>query len=481
MNRRGFLKSGAVAAAAAAARSARGGDAAPRRTVVAMPISVAPLADPDLDRTLADMRRRGRVNAIFPFIFTHETHRAGVPANFPGFRGGDYAEPHMEFYRQTPFSYADLRAPEFGGRDLLARLVPAARRQGIATYAWIIEDNHCPPIPHWEDLYEVDFHGRRVRGHPSGPCKNHPAYRALLCGLVEDYLRSYGVEGIMWGAERQSGFLNVLGVGDPGRGTCFCEYCRRKGKAAGIDGERARQGFEQLEPFRRAQRAGRRPPDGYFSSFWRVVMRYPELLAWENLWVTSRHELQALIYRTAKSIAPQAVVGWHLWQNTTFSPFQRAEEDYAVLAGFSDFVRPALYNNCAGERMRVFAGRGLAGVFGDLPPAETLQVLYGFLGDREAPYESVAQSGFTADYVRRETGRAVRGLAGSSTEVWPGVDIDVPVGAGSSRCTPGGIRAAVHAAFAGGAKGIILSRNYTEMRPEHLSAAGDALRELGVS
>jgi hypothetical protein len=43
------------------------------------------------------------------------------------------------------------------------------------------------------------------------------------------------------------------------------------------------------------------------------------------------------------------------------------------------------------------------------------------------------------------------------------------------------VKAAVKAAFHGGATGIILSRNYVEMKPEHLSAAGDALRELGVA
>jgi hypothetical protein len=34
--------------------------------------------------------------------------------------------------------------------------------------------------------------------------------------------------------------------------------------------------------------------------------------------------------------------------------------------------------------------------------------------------------------------------------------------------------------FKGGATGIILSRNYTEMKPENLSGAGGALRELGL-
>jgi hypothetical protein len=37
---------------------------------------------------------------------------------------------------------------------------------------------------------------------------------------------------------------------------------------------------------------------------------------------------------------------------------------------------------------------------------------------------------------------------------------------------------AVKAAFKGGAQGIILSRNYVEMKPENLSGAGKALKEI---
>jgi hypothetical protein len=89
----------------------------------------------------------------------------------------------------------------------------------------------------------------------------------------------------------------------------------------------------------RNTRAGERPRDGYFTEFWRLLLKYPEALAWENLWATSRHE---------------------------------------------------------------------------------------------------------------------------------------------SHCTPEGVAQAVKAAFKGGAGGIILSRNFTETKPENLSGAGKALRELGV-
>jgi hypothetical protein len=494
MNRRDFIAMTATGASVALAGSKlMGSDAAdtpakPRRgeAVVAMPISAAPLVQPDLDRMLGDMRERGGVNVLMPFIYTHETHRAGVEADFPKFRGGNYAIPHMQYYKDTSLTYEDMRATEFGNVDALERVVAAAKKHDIKVYPWLIEDNHCPDIPRWQPLYEVDAHGRRSTGHPAGPCKNNPGYRGYLANLMEDYARSYDIGGFMWGAERQSGFLNTLSAGDGGRpdggrATCFCEFCQKKAKDAGIDVERARLGFGEIEKLMGAKRANRRPRDGYFPSFWRTLMNYPELLAWENLWVRGRHDLQAELYRKVKAINPALPIGWHIWQNVTFSPLQRAEEDYGVLAGFSDFVRPAVYNNCGGERFRAFAGGSLAGVFGDLSPEETFNVLYKQLDYHEAPYNKVAAAGFSADYVKRETQRAVDGVAGSATQVWPGIDIDVPVPAGSSQCTPEGVKAAVHGAFAGGAKGIILSRNYIEMKPENLSAAGDALRELGIA
>jgi hypothetical protein len=485
MNRRDFIKLSALGATAALkGPQFLSGQMAPAKgpgTTVAMPISAAPLAQPDFERQLEDMRQRGGVNVLMPFIYTHERHRAGLDTG--KFRGGNYAIPHMEYYKNTILTREDMRATEFGDKDLLALAIPAAQKQGIKVFPWLIEDNHCPTeVPHWEKLYEVDVHGRRATGHPSGPCKNNPDYRGYLMDLVEDYARSYEIGGIMWGAERQSGFLNALNAGgEAGHATCFCEFCQKKAKDAGIDVERARQGFIELEKLMSARRAKQRPRDGYLTSFWRILLNHPELLAWENLWVKGRHELEADLHRKIKSVNPALPIGWHIWQNVTFSPLQRAEEDYAIFKEFSDFVRPAVYNNCAGERYHAWVNGSLGAVYGDLQPAETMNVLFQELGYQEAPYDRISATGFSADYVERETRRAVEGLAGSATQVWPGVDIDVPVPEGTSQCTPEGVKAAVKAAFKGGATGIILSRNYIEMKPEHLSAAGDALRELGLA
>jgi hypothetical protein len=267
---------------------------APKRptTMVGIAISVAPLAQPELNRLFDDLQQRAGATALLPFAYTHEPHRCGVPPA-AGFHGGNYGIPHMQYYHDTPLTCADMRAREFGDVDVLAHVIPAARKHGIATFAFILEDNVRPAaVPHWEALYTVDHHGRRSDRQPGGPCHNNPYYQAFTLGLVEDYARSYELGGIMWGSERQSGLLNALNLSqsdgvDPGRTTCFCEFCQKKGRDLGIDAERARQGFGAIEKFVLASRAGERPRDGYFTATWRLLLAYPEVLAWANLWVAA--------------------------------------------------------------------------------------------------------------------------------------------------------------------------------------------------
>jgi hypothetical protein len=97
---------------------------------------------------------------------------------------------------------------------------------------------------------------------------------------------------------------------------------------------------------------------------------------------------------------------------------------------------------------------------------------------REGTYQEIPHTGLSPDYVYRETRRALEGVAGTKTLIWPGIDIDIPTEPNDSKCTPQSVKAAVQAAFRAGAPGVILSRKYSEMRLADLSGAGDAIREL---
>ena len=120
--------------------------------------------------------------------------------------------------------------------------------------------------------------------------------------------------------------------------------------------------------------------------------------------------------------------------------------------------------------------------YGDVPRDELLQFHFRVLADGDqGHYGQIPETGFSSDYVLRETRRARAGLAGTKTLLWPGIDIDIPTAANHSKCTPQGTEEATAAAFRGGADGVILSRKYSEMKLTNLAGAGAAIRHLGLT
>lgn len=63
-------------------------------------------------------------------------------------------------------------------------------------------------------------------------------------------------------------------------------------------------------------------------------------------------------------------------------------------------------------------------------------------------------------------------------KIYPGIDIDVPTRPNEKRTRPDDVRRSLRGAFAAGADGVVLSREYTEMWLANLSAAGETLREI---
>ena len=100
---------------------------------------------------------------------------------------------------------------------------------------------------------------------------------------------------------------------------------------------------------------------------------------------------------------------------------------------------------------------------------------------KERSYDQIPYTGLSADYVYRETRRALEGVAGTRTQIWPGIDVDIPTEDNHSKRTPQAVKEAVLAAFRAGAPGVLLSRKYSEMRLADLSGAGEAIRELKLA
>ncbi len=440
--------------------------------------------DEGTERVLDTLQERGAVNTIFAAAFTYGRGIAGrqVPgAAFPDhgrqesdektFHGGNYATPHAEFYRYT--SLKQTKAPDFGDYDVLADVLPKAHSRGMNVFAWY-EDVFRPDLPGVEKLHETDLQGRPA----NSLCHLHPDYRQFLIGLTEDYCQSYPVDGVMWGSERQGPLLNAIGGGDPTRVTCFCELHQQAARARGIDVARARAGFEKLGQFVRAARIGSRPADGYFVSFWRLLLEYPEILAWEKLWTDSKQGIYADVRQAAKKSRPEVQVGFHIWHQASFSPIFRAEQDFAELAEVADFLKIVVYNNCGGPRYAAFINNMASGIMRDVPKDEVLRLHNEWLNyGNEAPLDQLPTAGLSSDYVFRETKRTLATVQGKC-RVYPGLDIDVPTGSGQKKTQPGDVHAATTAALGAGADGVLFSRKYSEMKLANLTAGGQAVRDF---
>src|SRR5437588_2505434 len=161
--------------------------------------------DPVLDR----FQRDANVNALFIATFTYGRGIAGrqVPGqplpdhgkqeyDTATFRGGNFTKINPAYFRNTALQ--DFRAPDFGDYDVLEAVLPSARKRGMKTICWF-EDVFRDDVPGIKKLQEKQLSGANA----TTLCFNNPDYRNWLLGMVENYARSYDIDGIMWGSERQ--------------------------------------------------------------------------------------------------------------------------------------------------------------------------------------------------------------------------------------------------------------------------------------
>ncbi|HEX5422857.1 MAG TPA: hypothetical protein VFW94_04860 [Candidatus Acidoferrales bacterium] len=213
---------------------------------------------------------------------------------------------------------------------------------------------------------------------------------------------------------------------------------------------------------------------------WRLLLEYPELIAWQKFWFRSQEEVYALLYHTIKGINPKAQVGWYIMHLVTMSPFYQAEQDYSRLAKSADFLKPCAYNNCAGPRFARYIENVHSTVFRDLTADEVVSLHYRLLGyEDEASLDKLPTTGMSAEYVARETRRALAEVDGA-IPIYPGIDIDIPTALDEKRTQPADVKAAVLAAFQAGAPGVVVSRKYAEMRLTNLAGAGRSAARSGI-
>jgi hypothetical protein len=487
MGNRAGAQSSQPAQSTTSAQLTAQGNSKPERPFVAIQIGARSFVDEGVDQCLDTLQEKAKVNVLMPTVFTYGRGLAGrqIPGlplpdhgvqAYDKIHGGSYTKVHPEYYKDSVVQ--NIRAPELGNFDILADVTPSARKRGMRIYCLFEEAYNPAFIPDFEKIAEVDVYGEIGRS----TCFNNPYARAFLTSMVQDWFSTNDLDGVMWESERQ-GPLDAALHADFSTATrraicCFCPYCQHKGHEQGINVERAREGYMTLDRWVGNPASDSRKDDGNFVTFWRLLVEYPEISAWHKLWFHSQEEVYGLIYGTVKEINPKAQVGWHIMHLVAMSPFYRADQNYARLAHFSDFIKPSPYNNCAGPRMVQYIKNVQSTIFRDFTLDEVLEMEYRLLHlEGEPNLADLPIAGLSARYVGQETARALADVH-DAIPIYPGIDIDIPTAINEKRTQPSDVKAAVLAAFHAGAPGVVLSRKYAEMRLTNLAGAGEALSEL---
>jgi hypothetical protein len=430
---------------------------------------------------------------------------------------GSYFDFHNEQYsftRLKPFHNETVPPNLLDGLGLVC---DAAKKRGMAVYAHNLAYECAWPgywpagsggpdisnkiLKNFTAVSQIDIFGRKN----FRVCTNHPDYRQYHLSIIEDQLRHYPIEGIKFNMERNGPLSTVL-VGHypasfhyrkPMAPVCFCPHCLEKAKERGINIERARQGWLELLAFseiswREARAkddpfAGEGPElthngnpdppvDGYFITFLRIIMKYPEILMWNQMWYDSMQSLYAEIYGLVKLVSPERKLGIHVWHHRAFSIFERAMFDYSQMMQYADWIKPKMDHTCAGFRYQQDVRRYMQALFSDRTFEKAYQAWSTLLGwENELPFDQLAEGGMSLDYIKRDTETAVKAVKGE-IPIYPGIGIDMPSPKRPS--TPDTIRDALLTIHQAGAPGVILCRNYIEMKRENIIAAGNAIAEI---
>src|SRR5205807_4734857 len=132
-----------------------------------------------------------------------------------------------------------------------------------------------------------------------------------------------------------------------------------------------------------------------------------------RLFDEGKHGVLAEVNAAVKGVRKELQVGFHIEHVNSFNPIFRATRRYDDLAKKADFLKVVVYNNCGGERYANFIKNVGSTVFRDVPKEELMRFNNHLLnyGD-EANLDELATAGLSADYVFRETQRAIAGVQG---------------------------------------------------------------------
>ncbi len=406
----------------------------------------------------------------------------GVPEPF-AMKGGAYFDPDPRYYTKTLIKDYKAKDAEMAGRDILAMVIPEAKKRGIKVFVELMEpffkyaghgSVNTVEIPNLAQCLEADVFGRLS----SDPSTDNPDYRNWILSMVEDQVRNYDLDGVMWCNERRSPLDQMIAGQAPGD---FSAAARREASERGIDVERVRLAFRDVYAFFQKARAGEPFVDGAFIEFLRVLLANPEGLIWERFWLERNKDLDRELYGLVKWCNPNLSFGLNVWNRNHFNPIRKAQWPWAEQTLYADWVKPITYQHQSGLVYALEQNDFHKTILRDFTPDELTPLMYKLLGLNEAPWPELVQTGMDPDsYVYGQCESAVRGVNGEA-KVYMGIGVDAPrTREDQAKCTPDIVRRSVLATYRAGGDGVVFAPNYASMNLGNLDGAAAALSELGL-
>ena len=167
--------------------------------------------------------------------------------------------------------------------------------------------------------------------------------------VIEDLIVSHpNLHGFKFGQERGGPFFESL---KDNPATCFCEHCQKKAKKAGIDVEEARKGFNAMREYARAAHEGKKPINGFFTTFLQILAEYPAVFKYEKFNKASREAQRQRMFYQIKKLNPDVQVGWHIDHSMSWSLGMKAFWEYDEMHEYSDWLSIALYFGSSGSQI----------------------------------------------------------------------------------------------------------------------------------
>ena len=369
--------------------------------------------------------------------------------------------------------------------DWVDELCAEGERRGVGVYLGGGESDwrlYGGPFAGFERAAQVDCFGR-----PSQlmTCVNRPDWRKYQSALHASIFAEHPeLSGFLFMHER-CGPMQQLLHPDSWQGefnpVCFCKACRNLAQAQGIDADRAAAGMRQLVDLFKARRRDL-VRDGVFTGFWRTLLEFPEIFAWEAFQWESLQGYRSEVADAIRGALPGATVGYHFQHGSMNGNLPwRAGDKPERVAEYADWVKASVYPACSGSRYRNQIKLARRSWLADLDDEAAHLAVTGWFGRN--PEDGLASlvspdddthSAYGAEWVKNETRRICEACAPKPH--YAGLGIGIP--GGEKADTPELIRSCAEACLEGGADGFLLSRHFSEMQPECLAAAGDVIETI---